>query len=192
MDAGEKSGGERTSVVLGISLVIVLLAGLVWTIATQRTHALDAEQLFGQWFEARELPMQLVPVEAQVLPRGDRVLCLERRQAAAEAPLVTPPAEPPKPDAPPFDWSKVPIGEARSAPREVLIAELPLKDAAADLKALFEGGQELGAIGSPCRGKAASASSSAGTWCGRASSPTTRSSASSRTAAPSATRCGST
>src|SRR5688572_26080187 len=132
MEQGEQRAPERTSVVLGVALALVALAGLAWVLATQRTGALDAREVHAQWFEPHDLPLGLELAEAQRLPRGDVVLRLALAGAEPEAPRIEPPAEVP-PDPPPFDWSQVPVGSADTPPREVLIVELPLEEAAADL-----------------------------------------------------------
>lgn len=141
--------GERIAVVLGAAVALVLAGALVWTLVTQRAGAVDAAALKDEWFAPADLPFGLEIAEAHELARGDRVLRLARRDAEPEPPAAPPiEAEPPPAPGegggpPPFDWSKAPVGERGTPPREVAILELPLADAAADLDAHFKGGQDL-------------------------------------------------
>jgi hypothetical protein len=142
----EPRSGERIGVVLAIAAAIVLLGAAAWTLARQDAVELDAAALRAEWFAPAGLPFGFEPVEAHRLARGDRVLRLEREDAGPEPPRIElpepePESEPRKPA--PFDWSKVPIGEAGAPPREVAILEPPLADAADDLASHFRGGQDL-------------------------------------------------
>jgi hypothetical protein len=126
------------------ALSLLVLGGLAWALATASTHAVDARETLERWFDVRELPEGLVIAEAQVLPRGDVAVRLERPGAAPEAPRAEAPADTGASKFEPYDWSSVPIGPPDSAPLEVVIVELPIAQAAADIKSLFEGGQALG------------------------------------------------
>lgn len=161
----------RAGLVLACTAGFVLLAGAVGLLATQSTRAVDPQATLAQWFEVGELPAGLEPVEAQVLARGDVVVRLEHEllhcpdpdcdssgdcehfAPAREGRSVTSP-DPYGEEAPrnepeegkesePFDWSTVPMGAAGSAPREVIVAEIPLEHARAELQQLFEFGQDL-------------------------------------------------
>ncbi len=137
---------ERTRVVLGAALVLALLAGTVWWMATSRAASLDATTTYAAWFEPRDLPFGLRAVQAEKLARGDVLLRFEREGLDPEPPRATP-VETEKPaeggERPRFDWSKVDWGVPGEPPREVVIASLPVTHAKADLDALFKGGEEF-------------------------------------------------
>lgn len=130
----------RAGLVLACTAGFVLLAGAVGLLATQSTRAADPQATLEQWFEVGELPAGFKLVEAQVLARGDVVVRIERDGAGEEAPRNTP--EEGK-DFEPFDWSTVPVGAADTAPRELIVAEIPLEHARAELRELFEFGSDL-------------------------------------------------
>lgn len=144
----KSANGERpgvsASLVLGACAVLLLAGVLVLTLVTQRTGSVDASERLAAWFDARELPAGLALAGAEVLPRGDVALRIELSPAPEEAPRVVMTEEqPPEGQREPFDWSKVPVGEPDTLPREVLVVELPLQYAAGELRGLFEEGQEL-------------------------------------------------
>ncbi|MCC7015541.1 MAG: hypothetical protein IT454_23485 [Planctomycetes bacterium] len=133
---------ERTALVWVVVAAIVALGGLAYTMARQSTHALDARATLARWFEPRDLPFGLALADASVLPRGDVCVRLAPAETPPEAERIeVPEAESGSPQE--FDWSKVAIGAAGSAPREVLIVEMVLEGAAKELETLFEGGQNL-------------------------------------------------
>ena len=130
----------RAGLVLACTAGFVLLAGAVGLLATQSTRAADPRETLERWFEVGELPAEFDLVEAQVLARGDVVVLLEHEGEVEEARRVEP--EEGK-DSEPFDWSTVPVAAAGSAPREVIVAQLPLQHAREELRELFEFGSDL-------------------------------------------------
>ncbi|MBM3987535.1 MAG: hypothetical protein FJ294_06215 [Planctomycetes bacterium] len=140
------SGGEglRARTVWIAALALVALAVLGWVLATQETRALDGQATLNEWFDARELPDGLAVSEAGILPRGDRAVLLARPDAEEEPPRnQVPEDEDDESDWVPFDWSKVTSGAVGATPREVLVAELKLEHASAELEQLFERGEDL-------------------------------------------------
>ncbi|MFM7299219.1 MAG: hypothetical protein ACKO4Q_18585 [Planctomycetota bacterium] len=139
------SGGEglRARTVWIAALALASLAALGWVLATQETRPLDGQATLEAWFDARELPDGLAVTEASVLPRGDRAIVLARADAGEEPSRNEAPEGGGESNWAPFDWSKVASGPAGSAPREVLIAELQLEHASAELEQLFERGEDL-------------------------------------------------
>ncbi len=131
----------RAGLVLACTAGFVLLAGAVGLLATQSTRAANPQATLERWFEVGELPAGLELVEAHVLARGDVVVLIKHEGEGEEAPRNTP--EEGK-DFEPFDWSTVPVGAAGTAPREAIVAEIPLEHARAELQQLFEFGQDLG------------------------------------------------
>jgi hypothetical protein len=139
--AGSTARPESTRVVLWVTLAVCALAGAIYTMATQTTHALEARAELARWFELRDLPAGFELCDAQRLPRGDVTVRFELTGAGVEAPRV-PVVEVEGPKQP-FDWSTVAVGESGTEPREVLIAELPLASADDELRELFQGGMNL-------------------------------------------------
>jgi len=135
-------------VLLGALGVAVLAGALVWTLR-EAPRASEPQAALEAWFEPRELPFGLRPVEAQQLVRGDTVLRLERADLAPEPPRAEPSPSPATgagedaKDKPRFDWSKVDYGTPGAPPREVVIARLELEVARDELDKLFKGGEEL-------------------------------------------------
>lgn len=131
-------------VLLGALGFAVLAGALVWTLR-EAPRASEPQAAFEAWFEPRELPFGLRPVEAQELVRGDTVLRLERADLAPEPPRAesSSDSDQDSKDKPRFDWSKVDYGTAGAPPREVVIARLELEVARDELDKLFKGGEEL-------------------------------------------------
>lgn len=148
-NASSDSAPERSSVVLAVAAALVALAAAVVWMVRQRADSLDAAAVFAERFEAGALPFGLEVTQAERLARGDVVLHLARPDAPAEAERAkaTSGDAASKPagegERPRFDWSKVDYGQPGAPPREVVIADLPLVHASADLDALFKGGFEL-------------------------------------------------
>lgn len=131
-------------VLLGALGFAVLAGALVWTLR-EAPRSSEPQAAFEAWFEPRELPFGLRPVEAQELVRGDTVLRLERAELAPEPPRAESSSESDEDskDKPRFDWSKVDYGTPGAPPREVVIARLELEVARDELETLFKGGEEL-------------------------------------------------
>lgn len=142
--APSSASPARASQVLVAAAALVVLGGAAWWMTISRARSLAPLEAFEARFEPRELPWGLRVVQAEQLSRGDVVLRLEREGLEPE-PERAKPVEPSKPgvDGKRFDWSKVDYGAPGAPPREVVIAELPLEHAKADLDALFKGGFEL-------------------------------------------------
>jgi hypothetical protein len=135
-------------VLLGALGVAVLAGALVWTLR-EAPRTSEPQAAFEAWFEPRDLPFGLQPVEAQELVRGDWVLRLERADLAPEPPRAESSSDAGEDsddkskDKPRFDWSKVDYGTPGAPPREVVIARLELEVARDELEKLFKGGEEL-------------------------------------------------
>lgn len=141
MDAG--GGAVRSRTVWAAALALGLVAALGWVLASQETRALDGEVTLRSWFEVGDLPDGLSIAEASVLPRGDLAVVLMRADAGEEPSRNEVTEADSSGEWAPFDWSKVPSSPAGSAPREVLLAELKLEHASAELEQLFERGEDL-------------------------------------------------
>ncbi len=138
---------ERSSLsaraVLVTALALVVLASMVWLLGTQTTRAIEGDARLREWFEWAELPAGMQIAEAYELPRGDLVVRLAREEAGEEAPRIEAPELAASSMFEPYDWSKVPSAPTGSAPREVLVVELPLDRASSELRELFDGGTDL-------------------------------------------------
>jgi hypothetical protein len=129
--------------VLLTGVALGLLGVAVWLLGTQTTRSLDGAEQLRRWFSLDELPAGVRIAEACSLPRGDVVVRFGWDDAGEEAPRIDPPEIPTDSMFDPYDWSKAPSAPAGSAPREVLVVELPLDRASAELRELFDGGTDL-------------------------------------------------
>lgn len=144
MIAASAAHETTRGVLLGALGFAVLAGALVWTLR-EAPRSSEPQAAFEAWFEPRELPFGLRPVEAQELVRGDTVLRLERADLAPEPPRAESSSESDEgsKDKPRFDWSKVDYGTPGAPPREVAIVRLELDVARDELDKLFKGGEEL-------------------------------------------------
>lgn len=80
----ESAPAEHESLwgVLGIGLGLLLIAGVVWRIMSQRAGSEDPERLLEEWFVVDELPFDLEPARAALLPGGERIVVLDGPQAS--------------------------------------------------------------------------------------------------------------
>ena len=149
MAANESERGgrrEHWSGVVGVSLGLVLLVGLVLTVQLQRAGAVDGSRLLSEWFEVGELPYGLVVDDAARLPDElpgrelfagrRRVVRLVRADAPEEAPRKEP-ARREDGELERVDWARIESGPADQPPIEVLVIQYPGHEASSQLRRLF-------------------------------------------------------
>lgn len=129
---------------LGIAFGLIVLAGLVATMMSQKTAVADGEALLAEWFELGPLPFGLEVEGATVEMRGEQVVLLTRPEAQEEDPAAERPPredgdddEDQEPDDDTYDWSKIETGPEGQAPFEVVVMGFPRGLAASQLEALF-------------------------------------------------------
>lgn len=137
---------ESVAGALGVGAVLLVTLAVAAGVVLQRTKVLDPEETLARWFVPAELPFGLVPVEAARQPNGEILLRLSDPDAPPEAEPVEPSEDESEDEAqgegarPRFDWSAIPIGEAGTAPTEVLFVTWPLSAARAQIESLFSTG----------------------------------------------------
>lgn len=136
---------EHLGGVIGVGLGLLILVGLVSSLAVSRAETLEPQALFERWFEPAPPAFGLVALEAARAAAGTEMLRLSNPAAPPEAPAaeLEPKQRKPRgakgPSEPEFDWRSIEIGPEGAPPIEALLLSWPLKRAERRLDALFSG-----------------------------------------------------
>ena len=121
---------------LGVGLGLVLLVGLVASLAYEETRPVDGGELLAEWYGVETLPFGLEVSEA--VRRGGRHEVLLADPDAPEEASKQEAAKEDDGDLAPVDWTEIPVGPEGTPPFEVLVLHWPTLGAAAgELERLF-------------------------------------------------------
>ncbi len=148
VDATQRRG---VGSVLGVGFGLALIAACIVFVMRQSAGRIDGDARLREAFELGTLPFHLEVVSAAKLFQGEDSVVLANPRAEPEPPKIEVPekkdepktpqdsekeAEPPKPR---FDWSKLPVGDARP-PRQVELTWYPSAMGEGQIRQQFGGG----------------------------------------------------
>ena len=110
--------GAATIVFVALGLMVFVVAGAFLFVSCGA--AVDGAALLESAFGVRTLGEGYEVVEAREVPLGARVVVVEDRRAAPEAPAPVAPDSDSSKDAPKVEWKKIPITPSTAKPRRLV------------------------------------------------------------------------